>query len=103
MPKENEEESPKSKKTKKKQKKVESQKFLEVLESLEELEKEGKHVDIQICPHCMSPRVRRVRSMEGDMSGIIAYLPVKYECPDCGWRGRMVIKATNQLTTIKDV
>ena len=44
----------------------------------------------------MSARVRRVRSMEGDMSGIIAMLPVKFECLDCGWRGRIVIKATNK-------
>jgi len=34
--------------------------------------------------------------MEGDMSGIIAILPVKYECLDCGWRERIVIKATNK-------
>ena len=33
--------------------------------------------------------------MEGDMSGIIAMLPVKYECLDCGCQGRIVIKATN--------
>jgi len=50
-----------------KHKTVESQKFLELLEVLEELEKEEKHVDVQICPRCKSPRVRRVGTMSGDM------------------------------------
>ena len=86
-----------------KQKKAESQKFLELLEILEELEKEEKHVDIQICPHCKSPRVRRVRSMDGDMSGHIGMLPVKYECRDCGWRERLVVKATNRKLGVKEV
>ena len=80
-----------------KQKKKESQKFLELLEILDELEKEEKHVDIQICPHCKSPRVRRVRSMEGDMS------PAKFECRDCGWRERLVVKATNRKLGVKEV
>ena len=86
-----------------KQKKAESQKFLELLEILEELEKEEKHVDIQICPHCKSPRVRRVRSMDGDMSGHIGMLPVKFECRDCGWRERLVVKATNRKLGVKEV
>ncbi len=85
------------------QKKAESQKFLELLEILEELEKEEKHVDIQICPHCKSPRVRRVRSMDGDMSGHMGMLPVKFECRDCGWRERLVIKATNRKLGLKEV
>ena len=85
------------------QKKAESQKFLELLEILEELEKEEKHVDIQICPHCKSPRVRRVRSMDGDMSGHMGMLPVKFECRDCGWRERLVIKATNRKLCLKEV
>jgi len=86
-----------------KQKKAESQKFLELLEILEELEKEEKHIDIQICPHCKSPRVRRVHSTEGDMSGHMGMLPVKYECLDCGWRERLVIKATNRKLGVKEV
>ena len=69
-----------------KQERVESQKFSELLKVLEELEKEGKHVDVQICPRCKSPRVRRVRSMNGDMSGHMGLLPVKFECLDCGWQ-----------------
>ena len=63
---------------------------------------EGKHVGIQICPKCMGSRIRRVRSMEGDMSGVITILPEKYECLDCSWRGRIVIKATNKPATKKD-
>ena len=86
-----------------KQKKQESQKFLEMLEILEELEKEEEHVDIQICPRCKSPRVRRVQSMEGDMSGHMGVLPEKYECKDCGWRERLVIKATNRKLSVKEV
>ena len=86
-----------------KKKTVESQKFLELLEVLEELEKEQKYVDIQICPHCKSPRVRRVRTMSGDMSGHIGLLPVKFECLDCGWRERLVVKATNRKVGIKEV
>ena len=86
-----------------KQKKGESQKFIELLEVLEELEKEEKYVDVQICPHCKSPRVRRVRSMNGDMSGHMGLLPEKFECLDCGWRERLVIKATNRKLGIKDV
>jgi RNase P subunit RPR2 len=86
-----------------KQKEMESQKFSELLEVLQELEKEEKYVDVQICPHCKSPRVRRVRSMNGDMSGHIGLLPVKFECLDCGWRERLVLKATNRKLGLKEV
>lgn len=64
-------------------------------------ENAAKPVDIQICPQCMGSRIRRFCSMEGDMSGIIAILPVKYECLNCGCRGRIVIKATNK-PAVKD-
>jgi len=86
-----------------KQETIENQKFLELLEVLEELEKEEKYVDVQICPHCKSPRVRRVRSMSGDMAGHMGLLPVKFECLDCGWRERLVIKATNRKLSLKEV
>lgn len=86
-----------------KQKTVESLEFLELLEVLEELEKEGKYVDVQICPHCKSPRVRRVGTMSGDMSGHIGLLPVKFECLDCDWRERLVVKATNRKMGVKEV
>lgn len=103
-------EKKKRKKKKKQEQKVllkqetsESQKFLELLEVLEELEKEEKYIDVQICPHCKSPRVRRVRSMNGDMTGHLGWLPVKFECPDCGWRERLVLKATNRKLGPKQV
>jgi hypothetical protein len=30
-------------------------------------------------------------------------LPVKYECLDCGWRERLVVKATNRKLGVKEV
>lgn len=86
-----------------KQKTVESQKFLELLEILEELEKEEKYMDVQICPHCKSPKVRRVGTISGDVSGHIGLLPVKLECLDCGWRERLVVKATNRKLGLKQI
>ena len=86
-----------------KQETVESQKFLELLEVLEELEKKEKFVDVQICPRCKSPKVRRVGTMSGDMSGHMGLLPVKFECLDCGWRERLVLKATNRKLGLKEV
>jgi hypothetical protein len=79
------------------------QTFLELLEVLEELEKEGDYVDVQICIRCKSPRVRRVGSLSGDILGHMAITPVKFECIECGWRGRLVLKATNQPLGIKEV
>ena len=86
-----------------KQETIENQKFLELLEVLEELEKEEKYVDVQICPNCKSPRVRRVGTMSGDMPGHMGWLPVKFECLDCGWRERLVVKATNRKLGLKQV
>ena len=74
----------------------------ELIEALEELKKEKKHLDIQICPHCKSPKVRRVNSM-GDVLGHMGVAPPKYECTKCGWKGKLVIKATNKPTSVKDV
>jgi uncharacterized protein with PIN domain len=82
---------------------VESELFPELIEALEELEKERKYVDIQVCPKCKGPLVRRVGSMTGDMSGHMGLTPPKYECRECGWRERLVLKATNRPTSIKDV
>ena len=83
--------------------KVESELLPELIEALEELEKERKYVDIQVCPKCKGPLVRRVGSMIGDMSGHMGLTPPKFECKECGWRERLVLKATNQPTSIKDV
>ena len=105
------EEEPEQKKKKKKKKqltvleteKVESELLPQLVEALDELEKEKKYVDIQVCPKCKSPLVRRVGSMVGDMSAHMGLTPPKYECRECGWRERTVLKATNKPTTIRDV
>jgi predicted RNA-binding Zn-ribbon protein involved in translation (DUF1610 family) len=75
----------------------------ELVEVLEGLEKEKKYVDVQICPHCKSAKVRRVKSMQGDALGHMGLAPPKYECKKCGWRGKLVVKASNKPTTVKDV
>lgn len=103
------EEEQKKKKKKKKQlsiletEKVESDLLPKLVEALDELEKEKKYVDIQVCPNCKSPKVRRVGSMKGDMSAHMGLTPPKYECPECGWRERLVVKATNRPTSVRDV
>ncbi len=70
---------------------------------LEELAKEAKYVDIQICPHCKSVKIRRVGSMEGDMSGHMGLTPPKFKCVDCGWRERLAIYATNRPFGLKHI
>ena len=83
--------------------KTESELLPKLVEALDELEKEKRYVDIQVCPNCKSPRVRRVGSMKGDLSAHMGLTPPKYECPECGWRERLVVKATNRPTSVKDV
>jgi RNase P subunit RPR2 len=83
--------------------KVESGLLPELVEALDELKKEKKYVDIQVCPKCKSPLVRRVGSMVGDMSAHMGFTPPKYECRECGWRERTVLKATNKPTTVREV
>ena len=75
----------------------------ELVEVLEELEKEKKYVDVQICPHCKSVKVHRVKSMEGDALGHMGLTPPKYECEKCRWRGSLVVKASNKPTTMRNV
>jgi len=104
-----EEQEQKKKKKKKKQltvletEKVESELLPKLVEALDELEKEKKYVDIQVCPKCKSPLVRRVGSMVGDMSAHMGFTPPKYECRECGWREKTVLKATNKPTTVREV
>lgn len=86
-----------------KEEEKESQVFLDLIKVLEDLEKEGKLVDIQICPRCKNPKIRRVRTMSGDLWGHMGILPPKFECEECGWRARLVLKATNRPLSIKDV
>jgi len=109
VPSMSEQEQKKKKKKKKKQlssletERAESELFPRLMKGLEELEKEKKYVDIQVCPKCKGPLVQRVGSMAGDMSAHIGWTPPKYECLECGWRERLVLKATNRPTSIKDV
>jgi len=78
--------------------------LLELVQVLEDLEEEGKFVDLQICPKCKSPKVRKVGTMSGDLWGHMGILPPKLECEECGgWRGRMVLNATNTSLSIRDV
>ena len=105
---EDEQERKKKKKRKKqltvlKAERVESELLPELVEALDELEKEKKYVDIQVCPKCKSPLVRRVGSVTGDMSAHIGLTAPKYECPECGWRERTVLKATSKPTTVREV
>jgi RNase P subunit RPR2 len=103
------EEEQKKKKKKKRQitilesEQVESMLLPELVKRLEELEKEKKYVNIHVCPKCKSPLIRQVGSMVGDMSAHMGFTPPKYECRECGWRERLVLKATNKPTTVKDV
>jgi RNase P subunit RPR2 len=83
--------------------KVESELLPEFVNALEELERERKYVDIQVCPKCKVPLVRRVGPMMGDMSGHMGLTPPKFECRKCGWRERLVLKATNRPTSVRDV
>lgn len=75
----------------------------EVAQALEELEAQGIRLDIQVCPKCKSPKVRRAKSTGGDMWGHLGMLPPSYECPDCGWQERVVLKATNKRMSVRDV
>jgi transposase-like protein len=74
-----------------------------VTQALEELEKQGIYLDIQVCPKCKSPKVRRAKSTGGDMWAHIGILPPSYECPDCGWQERVILKATNKPLSVREV
>jgi predicted RNA-binding Zn-ribbon protein involved in translation (DUF1610 family) len=101
------EQKKKQKKKKKQQAVLETEQveseLAELVEVLDELEKDKKYVDVQICPNCKSAKIRRVNSMQGDMLGQMGLTPPKYECKKCGWRGNLVLKASNKPTTVKDV
>ena len=75
----------------------------EVTEVLDELQKQGIQLDIQVCPRCKSPKIERAKSTGGDMWAHIGILPPSYECLDCGWQERIVLKATNKPLTVKEV
>jgi hypothetical protein len=77
--------------------------FAELVKVLEELEKEGKPIEIQVCPKCKSPRVRRVKTLSGDLWSHLGWTPPKFECEECGWQTHLVLKATNKRLSVKDV
>jgi rubrerythrin len=81
----------------------EVQNAVEVSEALEELKAQGVKLDIQVCPKCKSPKIRRAPASGSDMTGHIGFLPPKFECPDCGWQDRLVLKATNKPLTVREV
>ena len=41
--------------------------------------------------------------MTGDMSAHLGFTPPKHECRKCGWSERLVLKATNKPTSVRDV
>jgi RNase P subunit RPR2 len=86
-----------------KEQEEESQTLAELVKVLEELEKEGKFVEVHICPKCKSPKVHRVKTMSGDLWSHMGILPAKFECQECGWQARLVLKATNKRLSVKDV
>ena len=86
-----------------KEKKAESKNVQKLVQRLDELRRKEKYVDVAVCPRCKSVNLRRVKSTMGDMTGHLGWLPVKYECLDCGWRGRLEIFATNKKQSWKEV
>ena len=86
-----------------KEKKAESKNVQKLMERLDELRKKEKYCDVAVCPRCKSINLRRVKSTMGDMTGHLGWLPVIYECMDCGWRGRLEIFATNKKQSWKEV
>ena len=62
----------------------ESPAISELVELLEELKKEGKPVEVQVCPKCKSPRVRKVKTMSEDLWSHLRWTQPKFECEDCG-------------------
>jgi transposase-like protein len=85
------------------QEEVAVQNAVEVTEALEELKQQGVKLEIQVCPKCKSPRVKRARSTGGDMWAHLGMIMPSYECPDCGWQERVVLKATNKPLTVREV
>ena len=86
-----------------KEKKTESKNIQKLVQRLDELRKKEKYVDVAVCPRCKSVNLRRVKSTMGDTTGHLGWLPVIYECLDCGWRGRLEIFATNKKQSWKEV
>jgi ssDNA-binding Zn-finger/Zn-ribbon topoisomerase 1 len=80
-----------------------TQNAAEVTEALNELKAQGVSFDIQVCPKCKSPKIKRAQSTNGDMLGNMGIVQPKHECADCGWQGHLVLKATNKAWSVRDV
>ncbi len=76
---------------------------LDLINAMKEMESKKEYVDIQVCPKCKSPKIKRTASTGGDMFGHMGLTPPKYECKECGWSTQLVIKATNKPLTVKEV
>lgn len=61
---------------------------------LDDLAKEGKQLDIRICPRCKSPNIHWT-PFQFDIFGHTSQT-AKYECRNCGWIGRLEILMTNK-------
>ncbi len=79
------------------------QNAIEVTQALEELTTQGVKLEVQVCPKCKSAKVKRAKTSGGDMWGHMGILPPSYECPECGWQERVVLKATNKRLTVREV
>ena len=86
-----------------KEEKTSDKNLQKIKQRLDELKKKGLLIDVPICPECKSVNLQRITSSMGDMSGHLGWLPVMYECLDCGWRGRLEIIATNKPQNWKEV
>jgi len=86
-----------------KDKTAEKKNVEKLMERLAELRKKEKYCDVAVCPRCKSVNLRRVNSMMGDATGHLGWLPVIYECLDCGWRGRLEIFATNKRHSLREI
>ena len=75
----------------------------DLIEFLEKLEEEKKYLDVQVCPKCKSPKVKRVGTLDGDLWSNMGLIPPKYKCSDCGWSDRVLVKVTNRPLTVRDV
>ena len=80
-----------------------SQSGQELIEFLQELEAAKKFIEVQVCPKCKGPKVKRVGAQTGDLWGNMGITPPKYECSECGWVGQIFVKVTNRPLTVKDV
>ena len=81
----------------------ESPTIAELVKVVEQLEKEGKPIEFKVCPKYKSPQMLRVKTMSEDLQSHLGWTQPKFECDDCGWQARLVLKTTNKRLSVKDV